>query len=100
VLIGQVERLGVDWRRNYPILSGTEGEAADSLLERIIALDRSLTLLLDAELALTNSAVFRHGRTLDQLAYNPLPAVIVIYRQHLKAAPRPLNLRPFGGAGE
>jgi cell division transport system permease protein len=83
VLIGQVERLGVDWQRAAQLsvyLQDVKGEAADSLLERVIALDQVADAqLLDAELAL---AEFKQhsgmGDALDQLAYNPLPAVIVV----------------------
>jgi cell division transport system permease protein len=83
VLIGQVERLGVDWQRAAQLsvyLQDVKGEAADNLLERVIALDQVADAqLLDAELAL---AEFKQhsgmGDALDQLAYNPLPAVIVV----------------------
>ena len=83
VLIGQVERLGVDWQRAAQLsvyLQDVKGEAADSLLERIIALDQVADAqLLDAELALAEFKQYSGmGDALDQLAYNPLPAVIVV----------------------
>ncbi|MFT6430624.1 MAG: cell division transport system permease protein [Halopseudomonas sp.] len=83
VLIGQVERLGVDWQRAAQLsvyLQDVKGEAADSLLERVIALDQVADAqLLDAELALAEFKQYSGmGDALDQLAYNPLPAVIVV----------------------
>jgi cell division transport system permease protein len=83
VLIGQVERLGVDWQRAAQLsvyLQDVKREAADSLLERVIALDQVADAqLLDAELALAEFKQYSGmGDALDQLAYNPLPAVIVV----------------------
>lgn len=84
VLIGQVERLGVDWQRaaqlSVYLVDDVQADAAESLLEEVLGLDQVADAqLLDAELAL---AEFKQhsgmGDALDQLAYNPLPAVIVV----------------------
>lgn len=84
VLIGQVERLGVDWQRaaqlSVYLVEDVETETAAALLAEVRALEQvSEAHLLDAELAL---AEFKQhsgmGDALDQLAYNPLPAVIIV----------------------
>lgn len=84
VLIGQVERLGVDWQRaaqlSVYLQEDVSAESAGSLLEQVRALEQVADAqLLDAELAL---AEFKQhsgmSDALDQLAYNPLPAVIIV----------------------
>ncbi|WP_373184452.1 permease-like cell division protein FtsX [Halopseudomonas sp.] len=84
VLIGQVERLGVDWQRaaqlSVYLQEDVSAESAGSLLEQVRAQEQVADAqLLDAELAL---AEFKQhsgmGDALDQLAYNPLPAVIIV----------------------
>ncbi|MBL4609470.1 MAG: cell division protein FtsX [Pseudomonas sp.] len=84
VLIGQVERLGVDWQRaaqlSVYLVDNVQPEAATGVLEQVRDLDQVAEAhLLDAEMAL---AEFKQhsgmGDALDQLAYNPLPAVIVV----------------------
>ena len=84
VLIDQVERLGVDWQRAAQLSVYLEEEvqldAAQKLQQQIEALaDVAATQLLDRELAL---AEFQQhsglGDALQQLAYNPLPNVILV----------------------
>ncbi len=84
VLIGQVERLGVDWQRAAQLSVYLEdhvnAQAATALRDRIASLDGVEEVqLLDKELAL---AEFQQhsgmGDALQQLAYNPLPAVILV----------------------
>lgn len=84
VLIGQIERLGVDWQRaaqlSVYLVDNVQPEAAAGVLEQVRGLDQVAEAhLLDAEMAL---AEFKQhsgmGDALDQLAYNPLPAVVVV----------------------
>ena len=84
VLIGQVERLGVDWQRAAQLsvyLQGeVDGSAAEQLRDNIAALEEvEEAQLLDKALAL---AEFQEhsgmGDALEQLSYNPLPSVILV----------------------
>lgn len=90
VLIDQVERLGVDWQRAAQLSVYLEDEvqldAAQTLQQQIEALpDVAATQLLDRELAL---AEFQQhsglGDALQQLAYNPLPNVILVMPQSIE----------------
>ncbi|MFN3582207.1 MAG: permease-like cell division protein FtsX [Pseudomonas sp.] len=84
VLIGQVERLGVDWQRaaqlSVYIEESVKGDAAEQLRADIQALDGvAAAELLDKELALVEFQQHSGmGEALQQLAYNPLPSVIVV----------------------
>lgn len=95
VLIDQVERLGVDWQRAAQLSVYLEDEvqldAAQTLQQQIEALpDVAATQLLDRELALAEFQQYSGlGDALQQLAYNPLPNVILVM-------PRSIE----GGAGE
>lgn len=89
VLIDQVERLGIDWQRaaqlSVYLEDGVEADAAQALQAEIEALeDVAATQLLDRELAL---AEFQQhsglGDALQQLAYNPLPDVILVMPQSI-----------------
>ncbi|WP_256582313.1 permease-like cell division protein FtsX [Pseudomonas sp. MYb185] len=90
VLIDQVERLGIDWQRAAQLsvyLDGeVESDAAQALQAEIESLEGVAgTQLLDRELAL---AEFQQhsglGDALQQLAYNPLPDVILVMPQDLE----------------
>ncbi|WP_185267595.1 permease-like cell division protein FtsX [Halopseudomonas xiamenensis] len=90
VLIDQVERLGIDWQRaaqlSVYLEDGVEADAAQALQAEIEALeDVASTQLLDRELAL---AEFQQhsglGDALQQLAYNPLPDVILVMPQSIE----------------
>lgn len=89
VLIDQVERLGIDWQRaaqlSVYLEDRVEADAAQALQAEIEALeDVASTQLLDRELAL---AEFQQhsglGDALQQLAYNPLPDVILVMPQSI-----------------
>lgn len=84
VLIDQIERLGIDWQRSAQLSVYLEDsvttEQAKTLTAQVAALDGvAEAQLLDKDLAL---AEFQQhsglGDALQQLAYNPLPAVIVV----------------------
>ncbi len=84
VLIDQVERLGVDWQRAAQLSVYLDDDVvaaqARELHDEILQLDEvAEAQLLDKELAL---AEFQQhsglGDALDQLAYNPLPSVILV----------------------
>lgn len=84
VLIDQVERLGVDWQSAAQLSVYLDDdvviEQGRALRDQIIEMDDvAQAQLLDKELAL---AEFQQhsglGDALDQLAYNPLPSVIVV----------------------
>lgn len=84
VLIDQVERLGIDWQRAAQLSvyldDDQDLDAAQRLQSEIEAQDQvASTQLLDRELAL---AEFQQhsglGDALQQLAYNPLPNVILV----------------------
>lgn len=90
VLIDQVGRLGIDWQRaaqlSVYLEDGVEADAAQALQAEIEALeDVASTQLLDRELAL---AEFQQhsglGDALQQLAYNPLPDVILVMPQSIE----------------
>ena len=90
VLIDQVERLGIDWQRAAQLSvyldDGVEVDAAQALQAEIEALEGVAgTQLLDRELAL---AEFQQhsglGDALQQLAYNPLPDVILVMPQSIE----------------
>lgn len=90
VLIDQAERLGIDWQRaaqlSVYLEDGVEADAAQALQAEIEALeDVASTQLLDRELAL---AEFQQhsglGDALQQLAYNPLPDVVLVMPQSIE----------------
>lgn len=84
VLIGQVERLGVDWQRaaqlSVYLEESVTSEAAEQLLEDIQALETVADAsLLDRDLALEEFQQHSGmGEALQQLSYNPLPSVILV----------------------
>lgn len=100
VLIDQVEQLGIDWQRAAQLSVYLEDEVdaaeAGQLQSRIDELPGvASTQLLDKELAL---AEFQQhsglGETLQQLAYNPLPNVILVMPESIEggsSALRPLR---------
>ncbi|MFA5679604.1 MAG: permease-like cell division protein FtsX [Pseudomonas sp.] len=100
VLIDQVERLGIDWQRAAQLSvyldDEVELDAARTLQKSIEALPEvASTQLLDRELAL---AEFQQhsglGDALQQLAYNPLPNVILVMPESIEGgagALRPLR---------
>ncbi|HIZ50026.1 MAG TPA: permease-like cell division protein FtsX, partial [Candidatus Pseudomonas excrementavium] len=102
VLIDQVERLGVDWQRaaqlSVYLQQDIQPDAAQGVQQDIAALDEvAEAQLLDRELAL---AEFQQhsglGDALQQLAYNPLPDVILVMPRHIEggaAALEPLRER-------
>ncbi|UAW98269.1 permease-like cell division protein FtsX [Halopseudomonas nanhaiensis] len=108
VLIDQVERLGVDWQRAAQLSvyldDDVMAEPALALRDRIRELDQVASAqLLDKELAL---AEFQQhsglGNALDQLAYNPLPSVILVTPHSIEggaAALAPLRDRLAGFDG-
>lgn len=84
VLIDQVERLGVDWQRaaelSVYLQDDVDGREAVSLTQQIAArADVDAAQLVDREQAL---AEFQQhsglGDALEQLAYNPLPNLILV----------------------
>lgn len=89
VLIVQVERLGIDWQRaaqlSVYLEDELDAEGAVKLQQQIDALaEVEATQLLDRELAL---AEFQQhsglGDALQQLAYNPLPNLILVTPQSI-----------------
>lgn len=100
VLIDQVERLGIDWQRAAQLSVYLDDEldlkAAGALQTQIDELPQvASTQLLDRELAL---AEFQQhsglGDALQQLAYNPLPNVILVMPESIDGgagALRPLR---------
>lgn len=84
VLIGQVERLGVDWQRaaqlSVYLQDSVSSEAAEQLLGDTQALEGvAEATLLDKALALEEFQQHSGmGEALQQLSYNPLPSVIVV----------------------
>ena len=100
VLIDQVEQLGIDWQRAAQLSVYLEDEIdageAGQLQSRIDELPGVAgTQLLDKELAL---AEFQQhsglGEALQQLAYNPLPNVILVMPESIEggsSALRPLR---------
>lgn len=100
VLIDQVEQLGIDWQRAAQLSVYLEDEVdaaeAGQLQSRIDELPGvASTQLLDKELAL---AEFQQhsglGEALQQLAYNPLPNVILVMPESIEggsSALRPLR---------
>ena len=89
VLIGQVERLGIDWQRaaqlSVYLEDQLDAEAGLRLQQDIDALaEVAATQLLDRETAL---AEFQQhsglGDALQQLAYNPLPNLILVTPQSI-----------------
>ncbi|HDZ55521.1 MAG TPA: ABC transporter permease [Pseudomonas xinjiangensis] len=84
VLIGQVERLGVNWQGAAQLSVYLEDQvdaaAADVLRADIASLEEVREArLLDKELALVEFQQHSGmGDALQQLAYNPLPSVIVV----------------------
>ena len=100
VLIDQVEQLGIDWQRAAQLSVYLEDEVdaaeAGQLQSRIDELPGvASTQLLDKELAL---AEFQQhsglGEALRQLAYNPLPNVILVMPESIEggsSALRPLR---------
>ncbi|SFQ88942.1 cell division transport system permease protein [Halopseudomonas formosensis] len=100
VLIDQVEQLGIDWQRAAQLSVYIEDEVdaaeAGQLQSRIDELPGvASTQLLDKELAL---AEFQQhsglGEALQQLAYNPLPNVILVMPESIEggsSALRPLR---------
>lgn len=100
VLIDQVEQLGIDWQRAAQLSVYLEDEIdageAGQLQSRIDELPGvASTQLLDKELAL---AEFQQhsglGEALQQLAYNPLPNVILVMPESIEggsSALRPLR---------
>lgn len=111
VLIDQVERLGIDWQRaaqlSVYLQDDVDLQAAGQLQEQVEALPGvAVTQLLDRELAL---AEFQQhsglGDALQQLAYNPLPNVILVMPESIEGgagALRPLRdqLAQLGGVDE
>ena len=89
VLIDQVERLGIDWQRaaqlSVYLQQDVEPQVAQALREDIAALDGvAEAQLLDRELALVEFQQHSGlGDALQQLAYNPLPDVILVLPQDL-----------------
>ena len=100
MLIDQVEQLGIDWQRAAQLSVYLEDEVdaaeAGQLQSRIDELPGvASTQLLDKELAL---AEFQQhsglGEALQQLAYNPLPNVILVMPESIEggsSALRPLR---------
>jgi len=84
VLIGQVEQLGVNWQRAAQLSVYLEvdqsASASAALHEQIAALDSvDSTSLLDPDAALAEFQTYSgFGEALQQLSYNPLPAVILV----------------------
>lgn len=100
VLIDQVERLGIDWQRAAQLsvyLDETvDAEAAQALQSEIDAMQAvAATQLLDRELALAEFQQYSGlGDALQQLAYNPLPDVILVMPHSIEggaAALQPLR---------
>ncbi|QIB50197.1 permease-like cell division protein FtsX [Pseudomonas sp. OIL-1] len=108
VLIGQVERLGVDWQRAAQLSVYLQDEvnasAAEQLRDSIAALDEvDEAQLLDKDLAL---AEFQEhsgmGDALEQLSYNPLPSVVLVTPASIEggaSALQPLRDRIAGMSG-
>lgn len=101
VLIDQVERLGIDWQRAAQLSVYLDDEvsleAAEALEQQIEVLPEvASTQLLDRELAL---AEFQQhsglGDALHQLAYNPLPNVILVMPESLEGGAGAGALRPL-----
>lgn len=102
VLIDQVERLGIDWQRaaqlSVYLQQDIQPDAAQGVQQDIAALEEvAEAQLLDRELAL---AEFQQhsglGDALQQLAYNPLPDVILVMPRDIDggaAALEPLRER-------
>lgn len=100
VLIDQVEQLGIDWQRAAQLSVYLEDEVdaaeAGQLQSRIDELPGvASTQLLDKELALAEFQQHsRLGEALQQLAYNPLPNVILVMPESIEggsSALRPLR---------
>ena len=89
VLINQVERLGIDWQRaaqlSVYLQQDIKADAAQALQADIAALDEvAEAQLLDRELALVEFQQHSGlGDALQQLAYNPLPDVILVMPQSI-----------------
>ncbi|SDS94775.1 cell division protein FtsX [Halopseudomonas litoralis] len=90
VLINQVERLGIDWQRaaqlSVYLQQDIKADAAQALQADIAALDEvAEAQLLDRELALVEFQQHSGlGDALQQLAYNPLPDVILVMPQSIE----------------
>lgn len=90
VLISQVERLGIDWQRAAQLSVYLDDEldasAAQTLQAQMLALDEvAATRLLDREQALAEFQQYSGlGDALQQLAYNPLPNVILVQPQSIE----------------
>ena len=100
VLIDQVEQLGIDWQRAAQLSVYLEDEVdaaeAGQLQSRIDELPGvASTQLLDKELALADFQQHSGlGEALQQLAYNPLPNVILVMPESIEggsSALRPLR---------
>lgn len=84
VLIGQVERLGVDWQRaaqlSVYLQDSVSADAAEQLLAEVQGLEGvAQATLLDKAMALEEFQEHSGmGEALQQLSYNPLPSVIVV----------------------
>lgn len=100
VLIDQVEQLGVDWQRaaqlSVYLEDELDAEDAAGLQQRIeVRPDVAATELLDRELALVEFQQHSGlGDALQQLAYNPLPNLILVTPQSIEggaAALQPLR---------
>lgn len=108
VLIGQVERLGVDWQRaaqlSVYLQEEMEGGAAEQLRDSIAALEEvDDAQLLDKALALEEFQQHSGmGDALEQLSYNPLPSVILVTPTSIEggaSALKPLRDRISGMSG-
>lgn len=108
VLVGQVERLGVDWQRaaQLSVYLDTDlpADRAAELRDQIAGLeDVEAVELLDPDAALTEFQTHSGmGEALEQLAYNPLPAVILVTPADIEggaSALQPLRDRLAGLAG-
>ena len=108
VLIDQVERLGIDWQRaaQLSVYLDDDLDAQDLhvVQSEIDTLDEvASTQLLDREMALTEFQQHSGlGDALQQLAYNPLPNVILVMPHSIEggaAALQPLRDRIAGLAG-
>lgn len=108
VLIGQVERLGVDWQRAAQLSVYLEvdlpADRAASLRDEIEGLQGVEAVeLLDPDAALAEFQMHSGmGEALEQLAYNPLPAVILVTPAGIEggaSALQPLRDRLSGLSG-
>lgn len=102
VLINQVERLGIDWQRAAQLTvylsDEVNAEAIQALQSEVNAMEAvAATELLDRDLALVEFQQHSGlGDALQQLAYNPLPNVILVMPHSIEggaAALQPLRDR-------